>query len=153
MPFWKGVYRVMILIRSKITKPGLQAEKNNNNRAHHEYKKNTAMTDCLSILFQLEGSPSSPYSFSIPGDFGFFSACSSGLVYLRPKGVPTSAAHSGGGYKKLTWEEEEEGLGGGGVVVVEVRGWKVPYNLDMLISTMILWYEGSRGEKSNEERI
>ena len=29
-------------------------------------------------------SPSSPYSFCIYGVLGFFSACSPGLVYLRP---------------------------------------------------------------------
>ena len=34
----------------KYTMPGLQAEKNNNKRAHHKYKKNIAMTDCLIIL-------------------------------------------------------------------------------------------------------
>ena len=30
------------------TKPGLQAEKN---RAHHKYKENLAMMDCLDILY------------------------------------------------------------------------------------------------------
>ena len=32
----------------RYTKPGLQAEKK---RAHHKYKKNIAMTDCLVILY------------------------------------------------------------------------------------------------------
>ena len=70
--FWPVMagYRLGKGLGPKYTKPGLQAEKN---RAHHKYKKNIAITDCLVILYQLEGSRSSLYSICIYSKLGFFS--------------------------------------------------------------------------------
>ena len=66
------------------TKPGLQVEKN---RAHHKYKKNVVITDCLVILYSTWRQPIISIFCLCLWWARFFSACSSGLVYLGPKMV------------------------------------------------------------------
>ena len=69
----------------RYTNPGLQAEKKI--RAHHKYKKNIAVTDCLQAGYSITRQPVIAifFFFFYFCYARFFPTCSLGLVYLRPK--------------------------------------------------------------------
>ena len=83
----KPVARNLNRLGPRYTKPGLQGEKN---RAHHKYKQNVAMTDCLQSGYSITRQSVIAISFLYLWWARFFSASSLGLVYLGPYAVRSS---------------------------------------------------------------